>query len=138
MIYNLVEYLRTLLPAETIYCNVFTRILPNTQVPDRIVSIIDQGGNIEANGEFRNPASFQALTRDIDSVKARKLAYDVKKYLHYMVGITLPAVTIDGVVYPPIYINQISANAIPQSLGFDENGRAMWTCNYRAFFTGVN
>lgn len=137
MIYNLAfKYLETLMPTETIFVNARQKIFPAKKVPDRNILLTEYGGSpVYAENDFRNQ-TIQVLTRDISTVGARQLAFKCYGYLHKHFGYTFPAITIDGDVFPEIFINQISANAIPQSLGFDENGLAEFVANYRVFYKG--
>lgn len=135
MIFNLLEYFFNLYPTENIFANAQGKVFPDESVPDRRVLLTETGGGVEANGNFMNP-SLQVRCRDIDAVKARKLAYQIYGNLHNHFAITLPAVTVGGDVFPAILINQISANAIPQCLETDNNGRVEWVANYRLYYEG--
>lgn len=129
MFYNLVEYLRTEFPAETIYNN--TRILLATQdsIPDRCVCVQDTGGPEEPWIQDADKG-VQIITRDIDDPKARKIAWDIFEKITSRFGLILPAAAVDGTNYPEIQTSQISANQHPSSLGADETGRIMYTTNY--------
>jgi hypothetical protein len=71
------------------------------------------------------------MTRDIDPVRARELAYSLYAQLDNRFGLILPAVTVAGELYPEKQIAQISAESTPQSLGTDESGRYEFVTNYR-------
>jgi hypothetical protein len=127
MIYNLVQYIKDNL-AETIYTNV--RDLTSDQVPDRIVVIKETGGG-ETAWFLLEEVAIQVYTRDIDAPKARELAHDVRNIINNKFGLLLPSVTVDGNLYNEIQTAQISANSLPQSIGYDANGRAEYSSNYR-------
>lgn len=131
MIYQLRQDLEDNFPTENIFANLLGKIFPNEIVPDRCVLLQEYGGNPpEPRTGFGNKG-LQILTRDISPVKARKLAWDIFNYLNDKFSITLNSVTVDGDVYPDVFILQFSANGEPQSIGYDEGGRAEFTTNYR-------
>ena len=136
MIYNLVEYLSTEFPAETIYANERKVISPATQVPDRNVLVRETGG-IEKR--VLTDPTFQIICRDKYSVKARELAYSIynklqsEKKIGGRFGLVLPAVTVGGVLYPAVQTYQISSLAIPQTLGEDAEGRAEFSMNFQIY-----
>lgn len=76
----------------------------------------------------------QILVRDIDSAKSRALAFQVFDLLNNKFGLTLPSITIDGVIYSAVYIDQISANTEPISIGNNENGLAEFSLNFRILY----
>ena len=134
MIYQLRQDLENNFPTESIFANMLGKIFPSEIVPDRCVLIQEYGGGQpEPRTGFTNKG-LQVISRDIDPVKARKLAYDFYDYLNDKFSITINSVTIDGNIYPAVFILQISANAEPQSIGYDEEGRAEFTTNYRIIY----
>lgn len=133
MIYNIQEYLETELPGETVYSNV-KNVVTGENVPDRIILVQETGGQKRAWLRFTSQ-SIQIMTRDIDPVKARDLAYQVYETLDNKFGLILPQVTVDGVLYAEKQIAQISAESTPQSLGTDESGRYEFVTNYRFIFS---
>jgi hypothetical protein len=128
MIYNLVQYIRNNLAGETIMPNI--RDLTSDQVPDRIVIAKDAGG-VETSWFLLESVAVQIYTRDIDAPKARALARDVYNIINNKFGLILPSITVDGILYNEIQTAQISANSLPQSIGYDANGRAEYSTNYR-------
>jgi hypothetical protein len=130
MIYNLVQYLKTELPTETIFANLYLKINPAVQLPDRLVLVRETGGTETAWFQFQS-RSIQIIARDIDPVKARKLILDINDKINNKFGLILPAVTVDGTVYPAVETAQISINTLPQSVGFDPEGRSEFSVNYR-------
>lgn len=131
MIYNLAKYIETQFPTETIYRN--TKTIQNVQVPDRIIIIMETGGE-KTNWFGWRIQTVQIITRDIDTPKAKKLAEDIYNEIHDRYGLVLPDETVDGDLYQGFQANQITAIALPQSLGFDENGRAEFTTNYQIYY----
>jgi len=129
MIYNLIQYLKTNFPAEIIYANYE---LANS--PDRIILIKETGGPIVPRVKFASPV-IQVMCRDIDTVKARMISYDIYDLINDVYGLVLPAVTIDGETYASIQLAQISANQQPYPFGVDEQGRYVFINNYRIHFT---
>lgn len=130
MIYNLVQYLKTKLPTENIFANIWVKVNPNFSLPDRVVLLKEEGGTETGWFQFQN-RNVQILARDIDPVKTRKLILSVHDLINNVFGLILPAVTIDGDVYPSVITAQISVNTTPQSLGYDEEGRSEFSANYR-------
>lgn len=76
----------------------------------------------------------QVLVRDIDSAKSRVLAIQVFDLLNNKFGLTLPSITVDGVIYSAVYIDQISANTEPITIGNNENGLAEFSLNFRILY----
>lgn len=130
MIYNLVELLRNQFPTETIYANGRVLIAGQESIPDRNILVNETGGNEKPWILYHEP-TYQIITRDKDAPKARKLAFDVFEFLTSRFGLILPAITVDGTVYPDIQTAQISAIQIPYNLGADSEGRIEYTTNYK-------
>jgi hypothetical protein len=128
MIYNLREYLETKFPNETFFVN-----MADESQPDRRVIISEIAGQSEAITNWTNKG-LQVLTRDVDPVKARLLAFDILDELRNTFDLNLSAVTVDGHLYPAVLISQISDNGEPQPIGEDENGRFEFTTNYRILY----
>jgi hypothetical protein len=106
------------------------RDIIDEQVPDKIIQLIEEQGSSTAWFKF-NTYQLQVITRDIDSPKARVLAYIVYNLLDNKFGLELPEVIVDGIVYASMKFAQISANTEPGFLGYDDNGRAEWSNTYR-------
>jgi hypothetical protein len=134
MIYQLRQDLEDNFPAESIFANMLGKIFPSETVPDRCVLIQESSSNPPEPRTGFTSKGLQVISRDLDPVKARKLAWDFFEYLNDKFSIILNTVTIDGNVYPSVFILQISANAEPQSIGYDEQGRAEFTTNYRIIY----
>jgi hypothetical protein len=132
VIHNFVLWLRNQFPAETIYANE-RQSIGGAVIPDRC-ALASEGSGTEIPLMKSGFQMVQIITRDIDSPKARKFAWDFFKYITSRWGQKLPAVTIDGTVYPEIQTGQISAVARPQSLGADEEGRHEFSTNYQIYW----
>ena len=133
MIFQLQQYLEAYFPTESIFSNLAIKVDSAVILPDRLVIISEGPGTTQPRTGYTNKG-LHVFTRDIDPVKARKLAYDIFGYLNDTYSLSLSAITVDGDVYPAMDILQISANGDPQSIGFDDEGRAEWTTNYRVIF----
>ncbi len=130
MIWNFMTFLETEFPAETIRVNVKGIVSTDTQVPDRITEISETTGVPKPWSEYTEH-SIQLKHRALDSPSARSLAWSMYNKIKRRYGQILPEVTVDGEVFPAIQTAQISGNTTPQSLGYDENGRAVFSTNYR-------
>jgi hypothetical protein len=127
LIFNLRKYIADNTGVTT-YAN--PRDIIDEQVPDKIIQLIEEQGSSTAWFKF-NTYQLQVITRDIDSPKARVLAYIVYNLLDNKFGLELPEVIVDGIVYASMKFAQISANTEPGFLGYDDNGRAEWSNTYR-------
>jgi hypothetical protein len=133
MIYNLFSFLELNLPGERIFINVMDNVFPTGDIPDRAILITETG---ESEGIVIDRNSFQIKVRDIDQVRARELAYSVyntlqsTKKIGGRFGQFFPSVTVNGKYYKEVQTAQIKALAKPQSLGYDENGRAEFSMNF--------
>ena len=125
MIYNLAEYLRAKFVGLTIFVNGITGT-----APERCLRLDDSGGNEKAWTLYGSYA-IQVRARDVDAPKSRKLMDDVFQDLTGRFGLILPSATVDGVVYPAVQTAQISATQLPFNLGFDDEGRNNYTCNFQ-------
>jgi hypothetical protein len=133
MIYQLRQDIENNFPGENIFANLINKIDPELILPDRLVQLREETGIVQPRTGYTTKR-LQVICRDIDPVKARKLALDIFKYLNDKYSITLPSVTVDGDVYPEVFILQISADAEPQILGEDEEGRPEFTTNFRIIY----
>lgn len=133
MIYNLVQYLRTEFPAETIYANVEHLITGQESVPDRRVVVRETGGSETPHFRFSQP-TVQILVRDTNNPGARTLAFEIFEKITSRFGLILPAIVVDGVIHPALQTAQISAIQKPYCLGIDDNGRTEFTTNYKLIF----
>lgn len=130
MIYNLVQYLRTEFPTETIYINSATLIAGQTEIPDRIVIVRSTGGTEKPWLRYSEP-TIQILTRDNNSPASEKLARDIYNKITSRFGLILPAIIIGSTTYPAIQTAQISAIQLPYLLDIDENRRTEYVTNYK-------
>jgi hypothetical protein len=136
MMYQLRQYLEDNLPNENIYANLVLNKDTDKFVPDRIIALYENPSTIQPRTLWTNKG-LQVITRDVDAVKSRKLAWDVMALLDEKFSLTINSVTVDGNVYPAIEISQISANGEPQSIGLDEESRPEFTTNYRILYRRV-
>jgi hypothetical protein len=135
MIYNLHKYLETEFLTENIYINNKIIRSGNSQVPDKIAILIEQPGDTTPWFHLTTQA-IQILTRDNDAPSARAFSYDIyNKFLDEAeFGKILPAVTVDGILYPELQVDQISPIGPPQSLGMNEEKKAEFTTNYKIIY----
>lgn len=134
VIFQFVTWLRAQFPAERIYPN--ERVGVGGQpVPDRCAVVIEGSGVEDAtpNNKF-GYQMVQIITRDQEAPKARKFAWDIYEYVTSRFGQILPAVVVDGVLYPEIQTGQMSAMARPQSLGKDDEGRTEFVTNFQIYW----
>jgi hypothetical protein len=129
LIFNLREYIAGITGVKT-YANPKDITAGQSQVPEKLIQLIEEPGSSTAWFKFHT-YQLQVITRDIDSPKARVLAYIVYNLLDNKFGLELPAINVDGVVYAAIKFAQISANTEPGFLGYDENGLAEYSNTYR-------
>ena len=129
MIFNLVKYLKNNLTTETIFANARLKIDSAVQIPDRVVLVNESGGGDTPHFRYETP-TYQVLCRDIDPVKCRELAYSVYNLLHSKFALILPSVTVNSTVYPSKTVAQSKALNKPQSIGYDDNGRAEYSTNF--------
>lgn len=128
IVYNLKQFLNSELPSEKVYVGPL-----RGEIPDRTIQLIPSGGVPQAWYQYVTE-SIQIMVRDIDGPSTFKLAKDVYNILNNRFGLILPANTVGTVVYPEIQTAQISANQLPGYIGDDDNGRAMYSTNYRIIF----
>lgn len=129
MLYNLIEYLRTELPAEVIYPNFYQLISGQTIVPDRACIVRETSGAITPWFQFAR-STFQVITRDQSLTKAREFAYSIYGIINNKFGLILPSVIVNSLLYNSIHTGQISAIQQPYCLGPDEQGRTEYSTNY--------
>jgi hypothetical protein len=133
LIYNLFDLLESELPDENIFINQAGNIFPDKSIPDRSILIQETGGSETAYFQFKT-LTLQVIAKDKDSVNARELLFGVDNIINNRFGLILPAVTVNGVYYPAFQTGQISSISRPQSIGFDDNARSVWTANYKIMF----
>lgn len=133
LIYNYVQLLRDQFTTEVIYANIKYKEASQEFVSDRCLIVTETGGSEQPWTQYGEP-TIQVIARDFDAPDARKLAWDVFEYITSRFGLILPAVTVKSVTYPSIQTAQISAIQRPQSIGSDENGRTIFTTNYKFIF----
>ena len=133
MFYNFVQYLRDEFPAELIYSNGRILIAGQTVIPDRNLLVNESGGGEQPWTQYASP-TVQIISRDIDTTKARKLAWDVYEKITSKFGQQFPIATVDGIVYNAIQSAQITGLQQPYNLGADDEGRFEFTTNYKIIY----
>ena len=136
MIYQLVTYLRSEFPTELFYVNDRVRLTAQEEVPDRNVLVKETPGTIQPWTKYTSQV-VQIITRDIDDPKSRQLSYLILESINDKFGLILPAITVDGEVFPELITAQISANGSPYPLGADPGGLYEWLTNYRVIYERV-
>jgi len=134
MIYNLVQYLRTQFPAEVFYPNAVFQVSTQDEIPDRRVLVQQGGGVFQMKTRFTR-TMVQVVTFDISSPLSRALAYDIFSDIGDRNGLILPAITVNGVLFPQVETDVIRAMSPPQVLTTDEAALSVWTTNYQVSFT---
>lgn len=129
MIYNFVELLKNQFPNEAIYTNGRVLLAGQQVIPDRNI-LVNETGGIERPWNRYRQATVQIITRDVDAVLSREMAYDVFNFITSRFGLILPTVTVNGNNFPEVKTAQISAIQLPFNLGHDEEGRIEYTTNY--------
>lgn len=120
VIYNYAQYIKDLFPGESVFVNVASR--DNNELPDRFVIIEELPGTETPVFTFsRKPVQF--TIRDIDPVRAYKLAWSLFDALAGCYHIDLPAVTVAGTTYPIVTIEAVNPGNKPYNLGPDSERR---------------
>ena len=135
VIYNLVQYfedfsLGTI--GDDLFANV-RDIMTSPQIADEITLFTETGGTESAWFGYIEQM-IQMMNRSTDVNRARNLAMDYYLEINNRFGVLLPLVTIGVRTYNDIQIAQISSNSLPQLIGYDENGRAKFTTNFRLIY----
>jgi hypothetical protein len=134
IVHNFAEFLRLQYPDESIFVDGWKDVYPDN-LPDRLILVKDTtGGTPQKFTNIINPHLIQLLVRDIDNVRAYNLANQIYLFLKDKLYFWLPAINLNGMIYPTTKIQEIVANATPQSMGLDSNSRAIYSTNYRLFY----
>lgn len=120
MIYNLVKFI-TDNSSLVINTNGF-----NPSSPDNAICINEGSGN-EQPWFNRKDTIVQVISRATDKTESRANAYEVYDLIKKKYGLTLPAVTVNSVVYPAITGWAIRPVNTPQYAFDDKAGRANYT-----------
>ena len=134
MIYNFVEYLKTQFPTETFCTNMTLQLAGQDEIPDRRALVKETGGPRQMKTGFARP-NVQILCYDIDAVSARELADQIYEDLWDRNGLLLPAVTVNGILYPQVETGAIRAIQSPYFIGMNDSGLAVWSINFEVTFT---
>ena len=133
-LYQLVQYLRTEIPAEIFYINERPPSVGGVVIPDRNVLVKETGGIPQPWTKYTE-GTIQILCRDSSTPAARKLAYDIYNVIHDRFGQNLPLANIGGDIYNILQTVQITAIQIPQSIGADDEGRSRFSTNYKVIYS---
>jgi len=125
MIYNLMGYLITQLPAIDFVANGWVEASPVNSV------LLRQSGGDFANWYSRKDFAIQILSRAETSVVAKEQIDDVFDLLKNKLRLLLPAKTVNSVVYPAVQTYQTSPVQVPGYIGADEANLEMWSVNFR-------
>lgn len=132
IIYNFVQYLRDQFPAEIIYVNIRQKLATQDNIPDRNILVRPTGGINQPWFHFNQP-TVQIITRDKDAPNALELANNVFEDLKTRIGLVLPSITVNGILYSEVQTSQISAIQSPSIIGVDDLGRIEYTTNYQIY-----
>jgi hypothetical protein len=133
IIYNLAEDLRANLPDEDVMIHTWGDVYPD-DLPDRVILLKDSSATPQEFTNVVDPHLIQILVRDIDSVRAYNLSYQIYDIYKDRLNFILPAINLNGIIYPEIKIDKMVPNVLPQGLGNDTNNRAIFSTNYRLFY----
>jgi len=123
MIYNLAQYLIVNLVTIKFVVNGFS---PDS---DQDEIMISETGGEPQHWYDRTDWAVQILSRGKSVNVAKKQIEDVYEKLKNRLGLLLPEITVDGVVYPAIQTYQISPIQTPGYLGANEENMEMFSFN---------
>lgn len=121
IIYNYFEYIRALFPGEKIYINVAQE--PNSQIPDSNVIIEETSSNTETPYFKYVFKTVSFWVRDVDPVLAYQLSWKLFDELSNCYRIELPAVTVNFINYPAVFLDGVNPGQRPYIMGPDNEGR---------------
>jgi hypothetical protein len=123
MIYNLTEYLRLQLPTLNFIANGWD---PDSEQNSIVIN--DTGGDPN-HWIPRTDWAIQIMSRANSVVLAKEQADTVYNLLKNKIGIVLPQVTVNGIVYTEVKTYQISPMQTPGYLGTDEKHLELFSFN---------
>ena len=123
MIYNLAQYLIVNLATINFVVNGFS---PDSNQDEIMIS--ETGGEPQ-HWYDRTDWTVQVLSRAKNVNTAKKQIDDVYEKLKNKIGLSLPEVTVAGVVYPAVQTYQISPIQTPGYLGANEENMEMFSFN---------
>ena len=123
MIFNLMQYITTELPAIPITVNGF----PNDERLD-IIALNETGGTVEHQYP-RTDFTVQVIGKFNQVLTGKEQMGQVFDLLKNRFGLTLPAVTVNGVTYPQITAWQISPVQAVSYLGLNSESMALLSFN---------
>lgn len=98
--------------------------------PEEVAAIIDNGGTVQTQYD-RTDAAFQIIARADSRVTAQRNANILAAVMRGRFGgVVLPAVTVEGEVYPAITAWAFLPQSKPGYIGIDENRLHMWSANF--------
>ncbi len=104
--------------------------------PQEITAIIDNGGSVEPWYE-RTDVGIQMLTRAVSRVSGGNIANRFTAIMRGRFGgVTLPAVTVEGELYPAVVAWSFVPQSKPGYVGIDENRLHLWSANYTIVIGG--
>ena len=129
MIFNLVKYLTDQLGTITFYTNGWR---PDSEKNSVMVS---QSGGESQHWYDRTDWTVQIISRAENTVEAKEQIDSVYDLLKNKFGLTLTAVTVNGILYTAKETYQISPLQVPGYLGTDDANLEMWSFNIRVTTT---
>lgn len=123
MIYNLVQYVKNLLPLISFVANGFA---PDS--PKNCVMLSDSGGDPK-HWYSRTDWTVQIISRAPSMTIAKKQIDQVYDLLKNKFGVSLPSVVVDGITYPAKEAYQISPIQTPGYLGASDTHGEMFSFN---------
>ncbi|MEJ2248041.1 MAG: minor capsid protein [Candidatus Lokiarchaeota archaeon] len=123
MIYNLIEYLKTNLPALNFVINGF-----NKDSPSSCIVVKDTGGE-EAHNYNRGDHTVQVLSRAHNNDNAKYNIEQVYSLLKNVFNLLLPSVMVNSRLYAAVQTYQISPIQKPQYLGVDNKNLELYDFN---------
>jgi hypothetical protein len=121
MIFNLIQYIRTAFPALTI-------ISIGEDNSGNGTRITETGGEV-AHDVDRKDHAIQFVTKNKDIVKAKQESESIFEYIKNVFNLTLPAVTVNAIIYSEIRLYRIVPIQSPGYIGADINGLHEYSFN---------
>ena len=131
MIYNLWKYLEAELPA-------LNYIIDGWEESDDLSNaiLLTATGGDPAHWFDRTDDTVQVISINVSKVSAKQNADLVYNKLKNRFGLTLPAATVNSVVYPALTTAQISPIQSPGYIGTDQNKNHMYSINFKVTIGG--
>lgn len=124
MIYNLAQYLITNFPLYNFVVNGSA-----ISSAEDVIDVLDNGGD-DSHYIDRQDAAVQIMSRSqVSKTASSVMINDIYNLIKNVFGLTLPAVTVDGVLYPEVKTWRIVPVQRPGYIGSDEVGRFLYSFN---------